>query len=94
MGKHKCHGDRVDEYGERYACPDASNQFLNAFQQSYTAGRTHDCLAMNNGSPAGTVAMWKIMEYLPFRRMDLQSDGSWKPIRWYVPLLFRAAIVC
>ena len=33
---------------------------------------------------AGTVAMWKIMEYLPFRRMDLQEDGSWKAIRWYV----------
>lgn len=82
MGKHKCHGDRVDEYGERYACPDASRQFFNAFEQSYKTGRTHDCLAMNNGSSAGTVAFWKMMEYLPFRRMDLQPDGSWKPIRW------------
>ena len=25
------------------------------------------------------------MEYLPFRRMDLQTDGSWKPIRWPLP---------
>ena len=22
---------------------------------------------------------------MPFRRMDLQSDGSWKPIRWPLP---------
>lgn len=26
------------------------------------------------------------MEYLPFRRMDLQSDGSWKPIIWPLPM--------
>lgn len=25
------------------------------------------------------------MEYLPFRRMDLQADGSWKSIRWPLP---------
>ena len=25
------------------------------------------------------------MEYLPFRRMDLLPDGSWKPIRWPLP---------
>lgn len=25
------------------------------------------------------------MEYLPFRRMDLQPDGSWTPIRWPLP---------
>ena len=25
------------------------------------------------------------MEYMPFRRMDLQPDGSWKPIRWPLP---------
>lgn len=25
------------------------------------------------------------MEYLPFRRMDLQPDGSWKPIVWPLP---------
>lgn len=25
------------------------------------------------------------MEYLPFRRMDLQPDGSWKPISWPLP---------
>lgn len=25
------------------------------------------------------------VEYMPFRRMDLQPDGSWKPIRWPLP---------
>ena len=28
---------------------------------------------------------WRIMEFLPFRRMDLQPDGSWKSIRWPLP---------
>lgn len=26
------------------------------------------------------------MEYLPFRRMDLQKDGSWKATRWPLPM--------
>lgn len=25
------------------------------------------------------------MEYLPFRRLDLQEDGSWKAITWPLP---------
>src|SRR5436309_1194210 len=25
------------------------------------------------------------MEYLPFRRMDLQEDGSWEAITWPLP---------
>ena len=25
------------------------------------------------------------MEYMPFRRMDLQADDSWKSIRWPLP---------
>ncbi|KAI9695136.1 MAG: hypothetical protein M1820_008904 [Bogoriella megaspora] len=29
---------------------------------------------------------WNIMEYLPFRRMDLQADGSWKSINWPLPM--------
>lgn len=84
MGRHSCHGDRVDESGDRFACPEASQRYHDAFEDSYRDGIIHDCLAIRNGLPTGTVAFWKMMEYLPFRRMDLQPDGSWKAIRWYV----------
>jgi hypothetical protein len=39
----------------------------------------------NQGLPPLSVISWRIMEWLPFRRMDLQSDGSWKPISWPLP---------
>ncbi|RYP78641.1 hypothetical protein DL769_003137 [Monosporascus sp. CRB-8-3] len=45
----------------------------------------HDCLEFSSGLGLSTVMSWKLMEYLPFRRMDLQPDGSWKPIRWPLP---------
>ncbi|KAH9885691.1 hypothetical protein F4778DRAFT_787087 [Xylariomycetidae sp. FL2044] len=45
----------------------------------------HDSLEFSSGLSKGQVISWKIMEYLPFRRMDLRSDGSWKPIRWPLP---------
>ncbi|KAI1079731.1 hypothetical protein F5B20DRAFT_150630 [Whalleya microplaca] len=47
--------------------------------------RIHDSLEFSSGLGKGQVITWKIMEYMPFRRMDLQSDGSWKPIRWPLP---------
>ncbi|KAI1372553.1 hypothetical protein F4677DRAFT_432002 [Hypoxylon crocopeplum] len=47
--------------------------------------RIHDSLDFASGLSKGQVLSWKIMEYMPFRRMDLQSDGSWKPIRWPLP---------
>ncbi|KAB8253532.1 hypothetical protein BDV32DRAFT_158407 [Aspergillus pseudonomiae] len=49
-------------------------------------GHVHDFLRYGQGVPWPTVLAWKIVEYLPFRRMALQSDGSWKPIRWPLPL--------
>ena len=51
-----------------------------------TKGILHDCLEFNNGLPAGSVITWKIMEYLPFRRMDLRPDGSWKAISFPLPM--------
>ncbi|CAK7199862.1 hypothetical protein SEUCBS139899_002548 [Sporothrix eucalyptigena] len=45
----------------------------------------HDSLEYGKGLHFMTVNSWKIMEYMPFRRMDLQADGSWKPIRWPLP---------
>ncbi|KPM36531.1 hypothetical protein AK830_g10034 [Neonectria ditissima] len=47
--------------------------------------RIHDSLEFGQGLGGVAVAAWKFMEYLPFRRMDLQGDGSWKPIRWPLP---------
>ncbi|PHH51290.1 Uncharacterized protein YEL023C [Ceratocystis fimbriata CBS 114723] len=45
----------------------------------------HDSLVFGGGLSFGATLSWRIMEYLPFRRMDLQSDGTWKPIRWPLP---------
>lgn len=50
-----------------------------------TQGRIHDVLQFNNGAGRMGVMSWNMMEYLPFRRMDLQEDGSWKAIRWPLP---------
>lgn len=50
-----------------------------------TKGRIHDVLQFNNGAGRMGVASWNFMEYLPFRRMDLQEDGTWKAIRWPLP---------
>ncbi|KAI1632144.1 hypothetical protein F4809DRAFT_629038 [Biscogniauxia mediterranea] len=47
--------------------------------------RIHDSLEFGSGLSRGQVMSWKMMEYMPFRRMDLQPDGSWKPIRWPLP---------
>ena len=48
-------------------------------------GIVHDCLTYGGGVSAFSTLAWRLMEYLPFRRMDLQPDGSWKPIRWPLP---------
>lgn len=47
--------------------------------------RLHDSLKFGDGLGNIAVAAWTFMEWLPFRRMDLQKDGSWKPIRWPLP---------
>ncbi|KAJ5085034.1 hypothetical protein N7532_009805 [Penicillium argentinense] len=60
-------------------------QFCEALCRSSTDGRLHDCLKLGNGLPPSSVLSWKLMEWMPFRRMDLQSDGAWKPIRWPLP---------
>ncbi|KAL6706921.1 hypothetical protein ACN47E_005064 [Coniothyrium glycines] len=50
-----------------------------------TKGRIHDVLQFKNGAGRFGVASWNLMEYLPFRRMDLQEDGTWSAIRWPLP---------
>lgn len=51
----------------------------------HTKTKIHDSLAFGGGLPTGAVLAWQFMEHLPFRRMDLQSDGTWKPISWPLP---------
>lgn len=58
--------------------------FHEMMHKAHTA-RIHDSLNFDCGMSFSSVVAWKFMEYLPFRRMDLQSDGSWKPIRWPLP---------
>lgn len=61
------------------------SKFLEALHVAATKGKLHDCLEFNNGLSVTSVLSWKMMEYLPFRRMDLQADGSWKSVSWPLP---------
>lgn len=72
-----------DDAPEKHSA--ASYNFQSALHMSSASGLLHDCLNYGNGQSAMSVATWKVMEYLPFRRMDLQEDGAWRPIRWPLP---------
>ena len=58
--------------------------FHEMMHKSYTA-KVHDSLEYGQGLPAVSVFAWKFMENIPFRRMNLNADGSWGPIRWPLP---------
>ena len=62
-----------------------ASRFARALDSAARKGHMHDVLCFNNGSSAIGVIAWNFMEYLPFRRMDLQPDGSWKSINWPLP---------
>ena len=66
--------------------PPQQSAFKSAVLASGKTGKLHDCLEFKQGLPAGSVLQWKIMEYLPFRRMDLRADGSWKAISFPLPM--------
>lgn len=59
--------------------------FTETLTQTMDHGIVHDCLTYGGGVSFLSTLSWRLMEYLPFRRMDLQTDGSWKPIRWPLP---------
>jgi hypothetical protein len=69
----------------RQDTPEAAVSSKRFLLDSYAYGKIHDCLCFKNGLTPTAVMGWKLMEYLPFRRMDLQPDGSWKPISWPLP---------
>ena len=60
-------------------------EFQQILHKAATSGVLHDCLEFNNGLGISSVLSWKMMEYLPFRRMDLQPDGTWKAISFPLP---------
>ena len=68
--------------------PEAPKQsrFHDTLHKAATKGVLHDCLEFNNGFGKSSVITWKMMEYLPFRRMDLKPDGSWKAISLPLPM--------
>ncbi|KAL4810357.1 hypothetical protein BDV18DRAFT_150597 [Aspergillus unguis] len=84
-GKEKENGMYTLANGEHKKDSKSSQRFKAALYASSTEGLLHDCLSFGSGLPPLSVISWKIMEYLPFRRMDLQEDGSWEPIRWPLP---------
>ncbi|KAH0846114.1 hypothetical protein FOPE_11355 [Fonsecaea pedrosoi] len=85
MARLGCSPHAVDEFGEKIEDTATRNSFHQTLENCYTDATIHDCLKYNGGLPHGTVCFWKMMEYLPFRRMDLQ-DGKWKAIRWPLPM--------
>ncbi|KAJ5772780.1 hypothetical protein N7457_007676 [Penicillium paradoxum] len=59
--------------------------YVNALHLAGTRGHIHDLLAYGNGLPLTSVLSWRLMEYLPLRRMEPQVDGTWKAVRWPPP---------
>jgi hypothetical protein len=68
-----------------YHCQPLDTRFHQKLYNAETKGRMHDVLQLNNGASAMGVFSWNMMEYMPFRRMDLCEDGSWKAITWPLP---------
>lgn len=61
------------------------SSFQRLLTHAATKGHIHDVLQFNQGASPLSVLSWNIMEYLPFRRMDLQPNGTWKSITWPLP---------
>ncbi|KAE8147770.1 hypothetical protein BDV25DRAFT_142417 [Aspergillus avenaceus] len=61
---------------------DSNGKLFESLRIASTQGLLHDYLKSGEGVPSGTARSWRLMEYMPFRRMILQPDGSWKPTRW------------
>lgn len=82
--------ERFNCRDEAFELPQASdetkpNMYRDVLQQTMDQGIVHDTLTYGGGVSSLSTLSWRLMEYLPFRRMDLQPDGSWKPIRWPLP---------
>lgn len=58
--------------------------FRQILEETALKATVHDCLQYKGGLTWGGTFRWRLMEYLPFRRLDLGDDGKWKTIRWFV----------
>ncbi|EXJ92752.1 hypothetical protein A1O3_01304 [Capronia epimyces CBS 606.96] len=85
MADRSCLPDKLDDYGERLEDKASFEEFLRHLEDCHTNGVVHDCLEIGHGLTWANVAFWKMMEYLPFRRMDLHQ-GKWRAIRWPLPM--------
>jgi hypothetical protein len=85
MSALNCCPDEIDDYGNRMQSNTKAKSFHNMFRQSGTSGFIHDSLAFGGGLSATSAFAWKVFEYLPFRRMDLDKNGNWHAIRWPLP---------
>jgi hypothetical protein len=66
--------------------PDAKPSAFKAdFLEAATHSRLHDCLKFNNGLSVPGVMGWWLLEVFPFKRMELQKDGFWRPVRLPLP---------
>ena len=76
------HSEKQNPGWTRGLEPEASkeSEFHKSLRLAGTKGHLHDCLKFKNGLSTMSVISWKMMEYLPFRRMDLKPDGSWAAI--------------
>ncbi|KAF8448269.1 hypothetical protein BDZ91DRAFT_114623 [Kalaharituber pfeilii] len=70
---------------KRKIIKDVSPATARRLLDSYTKSKIHCCLTFGGGLPHLSTLGWRMMEYLPFRRMDLQQDGTWKAISWPLP---------
>jgi hypothetical protein len=64
---------------------ESPSNFQRLLEFAATKAPLHDVLQFSNGASPLSVLSWNIMEYLPFRRMDLQPNGTWKSIAWPLP---------
>jgi uncharacterized protein (DUF2235 family) len=58
------------------------SDFVHALRLGATQGRLHDRLRFGNGLPVTSVLSWRLIEYLPLRRWNLECNGNWRAVRW------------
>ena len=77
----------VSGWAPGFAPPETpKSPFQQTLDDAMTKSTLHDVLLFGNGLTKGQVLAWKFMEYLPFRRLDLRPDGSWKAISLPLPM--------
>lgn len=84
----ECNEDDTSFQSEKEESSDMSEShknFVNALQIGGMKGRLHDLLVCGHGLSTVSVISWRLMEYLPLRRMEAQPDGKWKAVRWPPP---------